>query len=160
MSNTNTKGLVLAALMMVVLSTVTLVGMAIIDGFGDATKVSTAAGNESFTAVADTFVSLANDEWVSTGTVTVFNVTGNVTRENIDYFVDYGRGAINVSTAAVANYTTTLKANYTYLHDSDASTTATLFVAGLGVFGTFCALIALVLVGSILIGLIRGTKES
>lgn len=142
------------ALLMLVVSIVTLIGIAIVDGIGDDLKDPTAVVNEAITATNATYVALANDEISASPALVAFN--GSVTVPATSYVLDRAAGEVYDLESGI--YDTDWNMTYTYGHDTDASTTAALFVLGLIVFATFASLITLVLVGKIIIGLISKDK--
>ena len=153
------KGMSIAAVAVTILAIATLLGVALINGFDDATKLDTAVDNETFvSAVNGTAKALANDEIV-TGTDRVYNDTSQTTLlvRDTAYTIDYDTGKITIIDGI--NGATSLYVDYTYEADTEVSTSASNFVAGLQVFATFSGLVVLVLIAGIILRLIKSGKE-
>lgn len=147
--------LTLAAITLVILSVGTLVGMAVLTKTGDVMRTNTIITNESFTAVNNTAVSLANTYVRSASTITIYNDTARSTTVGSSLY------AINYDTGAIVNldYANTKGldwlVDYTYGASNTVVTTATVFIAGLLLFATFSTLVALVIIGKIVIKLVK-----
>ena len=151
MAQQNIKGLVMAALGLIALAAIVLTGIAVVDQYGQATKVSTISSDEAVTISSGT-ATLANDELSAfsifeNATSGLQFVNGNVTSVD-EVNVTLATGVIVTSLNDGA-----YNATYTYLADSDTTTQAGNFKTGLGIFGAFVGVLAISLIGKLIVGL-------
>jgi hypothetical protein len=144
-----------AVITLLVLAAVTLTGIAVVTEFGDQLK-SEARANHTESIVADAGT-LTYDEVISfialyNGTTVVW-ISNNETTSN-EFNLTYTTGAF--VTSGIPNGTD-YTAVYTYYADTSASTTAETFNTGLAIFGSFCAILAITLIGKYVIGLFKRT---
>ena len=150
------KNLGLAAIIVLAVSVMVLMGIAVIGGVSDTLRTDTLVANENITLLNVTRVNLANT-WVTEITsvkaldTTLLVLGDNYTVQSLDV---KGRnaGITLIDEDYTGNWTLV---NYTYKAASTGSTTSDLFNTGLAVFATFMAIIVLALVGKTIIRLFR-----
>lgn len=147
------KGMSIGAIAMITLAVSALIGVSIIDNIGDLQKVNTAYLNDSFTGNNVTAQSLDFDEIVTTEAYRVRNTTNHNLTLTTDYTLNAKLGKVLIVNDTFNGVA--LEADYTYRADTDVTTSAALFKAGLVVFATFSGLVSLILVGMILLNLLR-----
>jgi len=158
MKEKSMKIMPLAAIGTLLLAIVTLIGIAVVDQVGYSLRDPTTITNETITATNGTAVNLANDYVISYYSFTAYNDTARTnTVPSTAYDVNYDDGSI--TNVLSGTYGTAWSVDYTYGASNSIVTTATLFQAGLIVFGTFMSLITLVLVGSLIINFVKNDKE-
>ena len=145
------KKLSMAAIWIIALAAIVLTGIAVVDQYGQATKVSTVASDEAVTIASGT-ATLTNDELSAfsifeNATSGLQFVNGNVS--SVD--------AVNVTLATGVIVTSlddgSYNATYTYLADSDTTTQAANFKTGLAIFGAFVGVLAISLIGKVIVNL-------
>ena len=162
MASFNMKYMVIAAIALLTLSVVTLMGTAVTHqmskGVRDAgTIVALTDFNMSYLGTAAslaaypypqaaTSCTYANDSTLSLTEDTDFQINEGTDYNNGEFVILVGSGEINGS---LVNCT------LEYLGDSDAQGAADLFTTALVVFGSFCGIIALSMVGFSIIQLFR-----
>ena len=146
MSQQNVKGLVAAAIILLALAAIVLTGIAVVTQYGQATKLRTNIVDEVVT-ISSGAGTTANDELT---VFTTFENASGSTFTSPTVNVTLSTGSI-VTSLADDDYNVT----YTYLQDSDATTQSANFVTGLGIFGAFCAVWAISIVGKLIVGLFR-----
>ena len=152
----------LASMAILILAVVTLLGVVIIDNYGYAIRTDSSA-----TDVALTSVLIGTPEAVgATGTypylqtaTPCYNASdvADVLTSTM-YSVTEGDedgGKFNLLTAGLAYNNSDVNCSITYLADSSGSDAADKFATGLGVFATFCSIIALSIVGLLVIRIFR-----
>ena len=145
-----------AAIILFVVSAIVLIGMALVDGISDSVRDSTTT-TRNITLANGTAVTLT-DTWVTA-------ITNLTNASNTSILIGAGNYTATTSTKGVAGSVTLTTADpwdgssatvtYTYNAASTSSSAADTFSAGLAVFATFMAIIALALVGKEIIGLFR-----
>lgn len=161
MGETSEKNITLMGRMVVVLlsiSIIALMGIAFVNQFGQELRDTSAVINESLTLSNATAVNLANTFVQGSGLTVVANRTGQfdeTLRLNTDYTLDSldssNAGRVRLINASYEGNQSVV--SYNFLAATPESNSADAFSAGLAVFGTFAAVIALAIVGQIIVGL-------
>ena len=149
MKKGNIKGLTLAAIALISLGAIILGGIAVVDQYGQATKIASGVTDETVTISSGT-ATTANDELSAFTTLRNESetfISGNL---SIDDRVNVSLPSGTITTSLVDD---SYNVTYNYLADSDTTTTAANFVTGLGIFGAFVAVLAISLIGKMIVGL-------
>lgn len=159
------KKMNIATIALLALAVLALVGIAIVDRTGYSLRDSSSLTGVQITvpAVNATAAVGTTGQYPFLQTVTsCLNASnGSLSYSSSFYTVQEGTsdgGTILNLDAGSGWAAATVNCSISYLASNSVSSTATLFNAGLVVFATFCGLIALVLVGKLLIGLIKQQK--
>jgi len=145
------KQLSIAAIMLIALAAIVLTGIAVVDQYGQSLKTSATITDEAVT-ISSGAATLAFDELSAFTTfrngTNVF-ISGNVTVDN--------RVNVTLSSGAVVTSLNdgAYNATYTYLADSDVTTSANAFSTGLAIFGAFVGVLAISLIGKVIVNLFK-----
>jgi len=148
-----------AGILVVALTAVILVGLAVTEGFSKQLRTeTTSAGQLTF---ADVNVSQRQDTFPYIQSVP--NCTNESSKTEVlltgtNYTIKEGNGdggymILGDPSAAYANET--VNCTLTYLADSTGSGVGDNFITGLGIFGSFIAVVILALMGKVIVGIFR-----
>ena len=169
MAENNLTSIQLAAVVILVVTTIVLTGMVITANYSRILREETAVEKTSTFTLGQ--AGIENSTMIGTlgqypflQTVTnCTNITdaGTVTLPEANYTVLEGNenGGYIYPTAGTRLINNSINCSITYDADSTGQATADKFIAGLAIFGTFMAVIVLAIVGKIIIGLFRKKSE-
>ena len=156
----STKNLGMIAASVVALAAIVLVGMGLMTEYQQALSTETTVYNISVTPLVNTSVRVG-----TSGTYpylqTLADCANSTTDLNTTQYA-YTEGdstggylVLNQAGFLVGFNNTEVNCTVTYLASTDASTSAGTFTTGLAIFGTFCAVVVLAIVGMVIITMFR-----